>query len=80
MQVVLMPMAVMRGSSAGSQFRPSGTTANAKGHNLPTQAFIDSFEAGDTRLDDYVAIDPDANPFYFLTKYEVSATGGGRWR
>lgn len=63
------------GSSAGSQFRPSGTTANAKGHNLPTQAFIDSFEAGDTRLDDYVAIDPDANPFYFLTKYEVSPTG-----
>ncbi|MDT0606410.1 RagB/SusD family nutrient uptake outer membrane protein [Croceitalea rosinachiae] len=63
------------GSSAGSQFRPSGTTANAKGHNLPTQAFIDSFEAGDTRLDDYVTVDPDANPFYFLTKYEVSATG-----
>ncbi|MEM7486863.1 MAG: RagB/SusD family nutrient uptake outer membrane protein [Bacteroidota bacterium] len=63
------------GSSAGSQFRPSGTTANAKGHNLPTQAFIDSFEAGDTRLDDYVAIEPDANPFYFLTKYEVSSTG-----
>ncbi|MBS9461072.1 RagB/SusD family nutrient uptake outer membrane protein [Flagellimonas sp. 389] len=63
------------GSSAGSQFRPSGTTANAKGHNLPTQAFIDSFEAGDTRLDDYVAIDPDANPFYFSTKYEISATG-----
>ena len=63
------------GSSAGSQFRPSGTTANAKGHNLPTQAFIDSFENGDTRLDDYVAIDPDANPFYFLTKYEVSPTG-----
>ena len=63
------------GSSAGSQFRPSGTTANAKGHNLPTQAFIDSFEAGDTRLNDYVAVDTEANPFYFVTKYEVSATG-----
>lgn len=63
------------GSSAGSQFRPSGTTANAKGHNLPTQAFIDSFEAGDTRLNDYVAVDTEANPFYFVTKYEVSSTG-----
>lgn len=63
------------GSPAASQFRPSGTTANAKGHNLPTQAFIDSHEAGDTRLIDYVAVDPDANPFYFTTKYEVSTTG-----
>lgn len=65
----------LEGSPAGSQFRPSGTTANAKGHNLPTQAFIDSFEAGDTRLSDYVAVDPGANPFYFTTKYEVSSTG-----
>lgn len=63
------------GSPAGSQFRPSGTTANAKGHNLPTQAFIDSYDAGDTRLSDYVAVDPGANPFYFSTKYEVSPTG-----
>jgi hypothetical protein len=65
----------LEGSPAGSQFRPSGTTANAKGHNLPTQAFIDSFEAGDTRLNDYVSVDVDANPFYFTTKYEVSETG-----
>lgn len=63
------------GSPAASQFRPSGTTANAKGHNLPTQAFIDSYEAGDTRLTDYVGVDPAANPFYFSTKYEVSPTG-----
>ncbi|MEK6152432.1 RagB/SusD family nutrient uptake outer membrane protein [Flavobacteriaceae bacterium 3-367] len=66
---------VLEGSPAGSQFRPSGTTANAKGHNLPTQAFIDSFEAGDTRLGDYVDVDLGANPFYFSTKYEVSPTG-----
>ncbi len=65
----------LEGSPAGSQFRPSGTTANAKGHNLPTQAFIDSFEAGDTRLNDFVAVDVAANPFYFTTKYEVSPTG-----
>lgn len=65
----------IEGSPAGSQFRPSGTTANAKGHNLPTQAFIDSFEIGDTRLNDYVDIDPSANPFYYTLKYEVSPTG-----
>ncbi|MGX1927785.1 RagB/SusD family nutrient uptake outer membrane protein [Flagellimonas sp. 2504JD4-2] len=65
----------LEGSPAGSQFRPSGTTANAKGHNLPTQAFIDSYDAADTRLNDYVAVDPGANPFYFSTKYEVSTTG-----
>ncbi len=65
----------IEGSPAGSQFRPSGTTANAKGHNLPTQTFIDSYDATDTRLNDYVAIEAEANPFYFTTKYEVSATG-----
>ncbi len=65
----------LEGSPAGSQFRPSGTTANAKGHNLPTQDFIDSYDAGDTRLTDYVAVDLGANPFYFSTKYEVSTTG-----
>lgn len=63
------------GSPAASQFRPSGTTANAKGHNLPAQAFVDSYEAGDTRVDDYIGIDAGANPFYFSTKYEVSSTG-----
>ncbi|MEX0312638.1 MAG: RagB/SusD family nutrient uptake outer membrane protein [Allomuricauda sp.] len=65
----------LEGSPAGSQFRPSGTTANAKGHNLPTQAFIDSYDPADSRLNDYVAVDVAANPFYFSTKYEVSPTG-----
>lgn len=63
------------GSPAASQFRPSGTTANAKGHNLPSNDFVNSFEAGDSRKNDYVAIDSAANPFYFSLKYEVSATG-----
>ncbi len=65
----------LEGSSAGSQFRPSGTTANAKGHNLPAQAFIDSYDINDTRLNDYVAVDAGVNPFYFTTKYEISPTG-----
>ncbi len=63
------------GSPAASQFRPSGTTANAKGHNLPSTAFVNMYEAGDTRKDDYVGIEADANPFYFSLKYEVSPTG-----
>lgn len=63
------------GSSAASQFRPSGTTANAKGHNLPSSAFVAMYEDNDSRRNDYVGIDVNANPFYFSAKYEVSATG-----
>ncbi len=63
------------GNPAASQFRPSGTTANAKGHNLPSTEFVNMYEDGDTRKNDYVGIDSDANPFYFSTKYEVSETG-----
>ena len=63
------------GSPAASQFRPSGTTANAKGHNLPSSDFVSSFEAEDTRRQDYIGLDMEANPFYFSLKYEVSATG-----
>ena len=63
------------GSPAASQFRPSGTTANAKGHNLPSTDFVNSYEEGDTRKEDYVGLDAAANPFYFSLKYEVSPTG-----
>lgn len=62
------------GESAASQFRPSGTTANAKGHNLPSSEFVSLFEDGDTRASDYVGLDPVANPFYFSLKYDVSLT------
>ena len=63
------------GNRAASQFRPSGTTANAKGHNLPSTAFVNMYEESDTRKNDYVGIDEAANPFYFSLKYEVSPTG-----
>lgn len=63
------------GETAASQFRPSGTTANAKGHNLPSVEFVALYESGDTRKDDFVGLDAVANPFYFSLKYEVSATG-----
>ena len=65
----------LEGSRVASQFRPSGTTSSAKGHNLPTQAFIDLYETTDTRLSDYVGVDPEKNPFYYSTKHEVSSTG-----
>ncbi len=63
------------GSPAATQFRPSGTTANAKGHNLPSNEFAGLYAEGDTRLNDYIDIDAAANPFFFSLKYEVSATG-----
>lgn len=63
------------GSPAASQFRPSGTTANAKGHNLPSSEFVSLYEEEDTRQTDYIGLDADANPFYFSLKYEVSPTG-----
>lgn len=63
------------GNPIAAQFRPSGTTANAKGHNLPSEAFVNLYTEGDTRRNDYVDLDAAANPFYFSTKYEVSASG-----
>lgn len=63
------------GEQAASQFKPSGTTANAKGHNLPSIEFVNLFESADTRQNDYVGLDVVANPFYFSLKYEVSLTG-----
>lgn len=63
------------GESANSQFRPSGTTANAKGHNLPSMDFVSMYDALDTRANDYVGQNLAANPFYFSTKYETSGTG-----
>lgn len=62
------------GSPVATQFRPSGTTANAKGHNLPATSFVNSFAENDTRKNDYIGSDA-ANPFFFSTKYEVSPTG-----
>ncbi|MBX2844231.1 MAG: RagB/SusD family nutrient uptake outer membrane protein [Flammeovirgaceae bacterium] len=63
------------GESAASQFKPSGTTANAKGHNLPSTDFVNLFEANDSRKNDFVGLDATANPFFYSAKYEVSQTG-----
>jgi hypothetical protein len=63
------------GESAASQFRPSGTTANAKGHNLPSAEFVALYTPEDTRKDDYIGQQPSLNPFYYSLKYKVSNTG-----
>lgn len=63
------------GESAASQFRPAGITANAKGHNLPSNAFVGLYEADDTRANDYVGQDVASNSLFFSLKYEVSPTG-----
>ena len=63
----------LEGNRIASQFRPSGTTASAKGHNLPTQAFIDLYETTDTRVSDYVGVDPKKILFTTLknTKFHL---------
>ncbi|MEM6844058.1 MAG: RagB/SusD family nutrient uptake outer membrane protein [Bacteroidota bacterium] len=66
------------GSPAFSQFRPSGTTANAKGHNLPSNDLLSLYEANDTRREVYIGIHP-ANVFSFSLKFEetVNPNDGG---
>ncbi|HLO54538.1 MAG TPA: RagB/SusD family nutrient uptake outer membrane protein [Saprospiraceae bacterium] len=63
------------GSPAATQFRPSGVTGNAKGHNLPSTGFVNMYDTVDTRKKDYVGVNTAKNPFYYSTKYEVSTTG-----
>lgn len=63
------------GSPAATQFRPSGVTGNAKGHNLPFTGFVNMYDIIDTRKKDYVGVNAAKNPFYYSTKYEVSTTG-----
>lgn len=63
------------GSPAATQFRPSGVTGNAKGHNLPSTSFVNMYDVADTRKKDYVGVNTAKNPFYYSTKYEVSTTG-----
>ncbi len=60
------------GSPTFSQFRPSGTTGNAKGHNLPTSDFVGMYDPSDARLSAYVGQLP-ANINYFSLKYEETS-------
>lgn len=45
------------------QFSPSGTLANAKGHNLPTRSLYNLYAADDLRKEYYVGITANNIPF-----------------
>ncbi|HWL00183.1 MAG TPA: RagB/SusD family nutrient uptake outer membrane protein, partial [Parapedobacter sp.] len=51
------------GSSMQQQFSPSGTLANAKGHNLPTRSLYNLYAADDLRKEYYVGITANNIPF-----------------
>lgn len=51
------------GSSMQQQFSPSGTLANAKGHNLPTRSMYNLFAAEDLRKQYYVGLTSNNIPF-----------------
>jgi len=51
------------GSNMHQQFSPSGTLANAKGHNLPTRELFDLYGPNDLRKSNYVAITNENVPY-----------------
>lgn len=51
------------GSSMQQQFSPSGTLANAKGHNLPTRSLYNLYADDDLRKEYYVGITDNNIPF-----------------
>lgn len=51
------------GSSMQQQFSPSGTLANAKGHNLPTKSLYDLYTDADLRKEYYVGLTPQNIPY-----------------
>lgn len=60
------------GSPAFSQFSPSGTVSNAKGHNLPTLILYNMFETNDARKTAYLNITNDGR--VYTNKFEVNPT------
>lgn len=66
------------GSSAFSQYSPSGTVANAKGHNLPTVALYNLYDDSDLRKGSYVDITGGGVPFAKKwTINPINANDGG---
>tara|TARA_R110002050_G_scaffold4573_3_gene22163 strand:+ start:7098 stop:8510 length:1413 start_codon:yes stop_codon:yes gene_type:complete len=70
-----------QGSKAFSQFSPSGTVSNSKGHNLPTVTLYNLFDANDLRKGTYLDITGSGIPF--TTKLSPNNTnsddGGSDW-
>lgn len=66
------------GSTMHQQYSPSGTIANAKGHNLPTKSLYAQYTASDARKGVYLTVTPAGVPYTLkLTKNaSVPADGG----
>lgn len=66
------------GSIMQQQFSPSGTIANAKGHNLPTKSLYNLYTTTDARKDVYVALTPAGTPYCnkWTKNAAVPADGG----
>lgn len=66
------------GSNMQQQFSPSGTLANAKGHNLPTKELYDLYDNADLRKQHYVAITNNNIPYSLkLTRPTHNPADGG---
>ena len=66
------------GTPAHSQFSPSGTVSNAKGHNLPNVDFYDLYDENDLRKGVFVGVTDNGVPF--IKKWTVNpnnANDGG---
>ncbi|MCX2574589.1 RagB/SusD family nutrient uptake outer membrane protein [Pedobacter sandarakinus] len=66
------------GSTMQQQFSPSGTIANAKGHNLPTKSLYNLFSSNDARKGVYIAQTNAGTPFCnkWTRNTAVPADGG----
>ena len=60
------------GTPAHSQFSPSGTVSNAKGHNLPNVDFYNLYEDNDLRKGTYLDITDNGVPF--VKKWTINAS------
>ena len=62
------------GSKSFSQFRPSGTVSNAKGHNLPSFDFMDLYDQqNDLRFEAYFDRDLESSTFYYSAKFDATS-------
>ncbi|AZA83645.1 RagB/SusD family nutrient uptake outer membrane protein [Chryseobacterium lactis] len=66
------------GSQAYQMFSPSGFSAGAKGHNLPTKEVYNTFAATDKRRDAYIGLTTNGVPYSKkLTKPTTAPADGG---
>ncbi|MBV8327303.1 RagB/SusD family nutrient uptake outer membrane protein [Chryseobacterium sp.] len=71
----------LNGNSEGSQayqmFSPSGFSAGAKGHNLPTKEIYNLFTAGDKRQEAYIGLTKNSVPYSNKLKASLTSPADG---